>query len=70
MTAWSQEISQVPARPLCTLALFSDPGGTRASGHIDALVLPRFPELAWLPQALYVSGLDHTAFVLAVYASR
>jgi hypothetical protein len=50
------EVSQVPARPLCALALLFDPGGTHVSGHCDTLVLPHFPELVWLPRALVSRG--------------
>jgi hypothetical protein len=36
----------------------------------DTHVLPRLPKLAWLPRVCGLSGLDSTALVLAVYASR
>lgn len=61
--------SQVPGGPLCTRAMFSDPGGRLAPGCYGARLLPRLPKLARLPLAISLSGLDRTAHVLAVYAS-
>lgn len=53
----------------CAHALFSDPGGTSAPGHSSASVLPSALSTASAPTINPLSGLHHTAWTLAVYAS-
>jgi hypothetical protein len=51
-------------------ALLSDPGGTSALGHCCALVLPSALPTASAPTRTVISRLNHTARMLAVYASQ
>ena len=61
-------LSQVPGDPLCAHALLFDPGGTSASGLLNASVLPSATTTASAPTTP-LSRLNHTACSLAVYAS-
>ena len=54
----------------CTHALLSDPGGTSAPGHLGAAMLPSAFRDGVGSHDDTVSGLNHTACVLAVYASQ
>ena len=62
-------ISQVPRQPPCAFALLSDPGQTPTPGPIfdAAMLFPLFRRRKL--SATSISGLYHTAFALAVYAS-
>ncbi len=51
-------------------ALLSDPGGTSAPGHCGASVLPSGYWTTSAPTTNLISGLNHTAYMLAVYASQ
>jgi hypothetical protein len=60
--------SQVPGEPSCAYAMFSDPGRTNAAGHTLRQHGPRsFNDEGSLREV--ISGLNSTAWVLAVYAS-
>lgn len=48
----------------------SDPGRTSALGHYRASMLPSATAMASAPAMRLISGLNHTARPLAVYASR
>src|SRR6266542_2647440 len=62
--------SQVPGRPPCPHALLLDPGGTSAPGHLRRLsVAFRLSATASASTTAPISGLNHTAYELAVYAS-
>jgi len=61
--------SQVPGKPFCAYALFSDPGRTDASGPYDAPTRPPRPLRRRLTARTLISGLNRTASTLAVYAS-
>jgi len=61
--------SQVPGKPFCVYALFSDPGRTDASGRCDAPTWPPHPLRRRLAATTLISGLNRTASTLAVYAS-
>src|SRR6266496_4346693 len=62
--------SQVPGRPPCPHALLLDPGGTSAPGHLRHLsVAFRLSATASASTTAPISGLNHTAYELAVYAS-
>jgi hypothetical protein len=61
--------SQVPGKPRCAYALFSDPGRTDASGPYDAPTWPPHPLRRRLAATTVISGLNRTALALAVYAS-
>ncbi len=54
----------------CMRALLSDPGGTSALGHCCASVLPSALPTASAPTRTVISRLNHTARMLAVYASQ
>ena len=56
--------------PHCACALLSDPGGADASGRYDASTRPPYGPRRRLPHATCLSGLNHTAWTLAVYASQ
>jgi hypothetical protein len=60
--------SQVPGEPSCAYALFSDPGRTNASGHTMHRHGPRTLYREGSTREV-ISGLNHTASALAVYAS-
>ena len=62
--------SHVPGEPSCAYALLFDPGGTDAPGHRDAPTRPPCEPRRRLPRAICLSGLNHTASALAVYASQ
>ena len=62
--------SQVPGGPRYERALLFDPGGTAALGHCRALVLSSAIWTASTPATFRISGLNHTARALAVYASQ
>jgi len=49
--------------------LTSDPGGTGAPGHSALAMLPSAPDTSSAPTKR-ISGLNHTAYIFAVYASR
>ena len=66
----SDRASHVPGEPSCAYALLSDPGGTDASGHFDAPTRPPCEPRRRLPRTICLSGLNHTALALAVYASQ
>ena len=51
-------------------AVLSDPGGTSALGHYHASMLPSAKLTASTPARTVISGLDHTARPIAVYASQ
>jgi hypothetical protein len=61
--------SQVPGKPFCAYAEFSDPGRTDASGPYDAPTWPPHPLRRRLAARTLISGLNRTASTLAVYAS-
>ena len=62
--------SQVPGGPHYERALLFDPGGTSALGHCRASMLPSAISTASAPTITIISGLNHTARSLAVYASQ
>src|SRR5262249_48759570 len=63
-------VSQVPGPPECPLAVLLDPGRTeRARPLRHARHGPRLSQRRRLPR-LSISGLDHKALGLAVYASQ
>jgi hypothetical protein len=62
--------SQVPGEPHYERALLFDPGRTSALGHCHALMLPSAFSTASAPARTVISGLNHTARSLAVYASQ
>jgi hypothetical protein len=62
--------SQVPEESSCAYALLYDPGGTDRPGPTALSVLPPLCPRRRLPQQKVLSRLNHTAFALAVYASR
>ncbi len=62
--------SQVPGESRCMHALLSDPGGTSAPGHHGASMLPCVYWTTSAPTTNLISGLNHTAYMLAVYASQ
>ena len=62
--------SQVPGGPHYERALLFDPGGTSALGRYCALMLPSAISTASAPTRTIISGLNHTARSLAVYASQ
>jgi hypothetical protein len=51
-------------------ALLFDPGETSALGHYCASMLPSAKSTASAPTRTIISGLNHTAHSLAVYASQ
>lgn len=57
-------------KDLCMRALLSDPGGTMTPSHFGALVLPPSSSTTTAPTTITISGLYHTARILAVYASQ
>lgn len=61
---------QVPVEACCTCALVLDPGRNWTSSPISAVrfLLP-YRGRTKVPTTMGISGLDHTAFVLPVYAS-
>jgi len=66
-----RQVSQVPVRPLWTFAVFLDPGGSAVSG-LDCwrrAARPPLTPMRGQPSTNRISGLDSTAYVLAVYAS-
>ena len=63
-------VSWVPGGPPCTRALLSDPGGSATPGHCGAVPSPGPLAETRLPRAWLLSGLHHTAHMLAVYASQ
>jgi hypothetical protein len=62
--------SQVPEEPHYERALLFDPGGTSALDHCRASMLPSAKLTASAPTRTVISGLNHTAHSLAVYASQ
>ena len=62
--------SQVPGGPHYERALLFDPGGTSTLGHYRASMLPSAKLKASAPTRTGISGLNHTARPLAVYASQ
>ena len=62
--------SHVPGEPHCACALLSDPGGTDVSGHYDTSTRPPCGPRRRLLRATCPSGLNHTAWALAIYASQ
>jgi len=62
--------SQVPGEPHYERALLFDPGRTSALGHCHALMLPSAKLTVSAPARSRISGLNHTARSLAVYASQ
>lgn len=66
---WSVRASQVPGELSCAYALLSDPGGTRATRLYGGLTRPPKWQRRRLPAGEAISGLNHTALALAVYAS-
>src|SRR5262249_7849821 len=62
--------SQVPGEPLYERALFFDPGGIFALGRYHASMLPSANTTASASAISIISGLNHTARSLAVYASQ
>lgn len=60
--------SQVPGESLCAYALLLDPGGTDATGLTNVVGAASALSTAKAP-ATELSGLNHTALALAVYAS-
>ena len=62
--------SQVPGEPRYERALLFDPGGTSALGHCRASVLSSAKSTTSTPTMSSISGLNHTAHSLAVYASQ
>ena len=62
--------SQVPGGPLYERALLFDPGGVFALGHYRASMLPSANTKASASAISIISGLNHTARSLAVYASQ
>ena len=62
--------SQVPGGPHYKRALLFDPGGTSALGHYRASMSPSAFSTASAPARTVISGLNHTARSLAVYASQ
>ncbi|MGH9553813.1 MAG: hypothetical protein ACRD3W_30820 [Terriglobales bacterium] len=62
-------VSQVPGDPSCALALFSDPGGTEYARPLRRIgVVPASDKRKDSREKL--SGLNRTAWALAVYASQ
>ena len=59
-----------PGEPSCPSALFSDPGRTRTPGPYGVSTRPPRLTTTKAPDDYPVSGLNHTALVLAVYASQ
>jgi len=63
-------ISQVPREPQCAFALLLDPGRTLTPGRYrDARMLLPHCRRRKLTTRVLISGLNHTAFAPAVYAS-
>ena len=62
--------SQVPGGPHYERALLFDPGGIFALGHYRASMLPSANTTASASAISIISGLNHTARSLAVYASQ
>ena len=63
-------VSQVPEHPSCPFALFLDPGRTEGARPLQRLRHgPRLCQQRRLPQTK-ISGLDHTALGVTVYASQ
>jgi hypothetical protein len=62
--------SQVPGGPRYERALFFDPGGIFALGRYRASMLPSAFTTASASAISIISGLNHTARSLAVYASQ
>ena len=62
-------ISHVPEQSQCTYALLYDPGRTSSSGYRDDSARPPVDSNPKAPSK-FVSRLNHTASVLAVYASQ
>jgi hypothetical protein len=62
--------SQVPEEPLYERALLFDPGGIFALGRYRASMLPSAFTTASASAISIISGLNHTARSLAVYASQ
>ena len=61
---------KVPGQPLCSHALFSDPGGTPRPGHTASRCCLPLQLQRRLPASYSLSGLNRTACSLAVYASQ
>ena len=61
--------SQVPGEPSGGHALLFDPGGTFTPGQCGVSVLPSAILTASAPTITLLSGLNHTAYPLPVYAS-
>ncbi len=62
--------SQVPEESLCVDAVLSDPGRTDPSGLTTEPARPPLCPQRRLPRPINLSGLHHTAWTLAVYASQ
>ena len=61
--------SQVPGGPQCAHAPLSDPGGHTTPGLYSAALLPSGLQTPSAPTMSRISGLNHAAWTLAVYAS-
>jgi hypothetical protein len=66
----NSELSQVPGRPTPTSALPSDPGGTSSTRPVQYAGTAPAICTTKAPTTIFLSRLNSTAFVVAVYASR
>jgi len=66
----NSELSQVPGRPTPTSASPSDPGGTSSTRPVQYAGTAPAIYTTKAPATIFLSRLNSTAFVVAVYASR